>query len=70
MKIKLIINGEDHRLRMTPETDVDKKLLEFVAENQTTNIVVKREDSYGYAHNKAIEAIDFEMENRPTLKED
>ena len=49
MKVKLNIYGEIHKITMIPENEADKKILEFVAENHTASVDVKREKSdYGY----------------------
>jgi len=43
MKVKLNIYGEIHKITMIPENEADKKILEFVAENHTASVDVKRE---------------------------
>lgn len=47
MKLKLIINGEDHRVRLIPSDQFDKKLLDLLEERHTARVVPKKE-LYGH----------------------
>lgn len=46
MKLKLVINGEDKRVRITPDSNFDRKLLEMLGEANKANLSVHRE-TYG-----------------------
>lgn len=65
MKIKLVIDGGDERLRIIPVSESDKKLLEYIAEWDGAKVNVNREsDSYSYSQRK-IKSIDLVFEMHP-----
>lgn len=63
MKLKLVIDGSDMRVRITPEGSADKKILEFIAQMDIGRISVKKENEYGYSTQKEITHIDLVLEN-------
>lgn len=58
MEIKLIVNGGDHRIRITPKGKADEKLLEFIAQWDIGRLSVTR-SQYG----RDINSIDLCFEN-------
>lgn len=65
MKLKLVINGSDMRVRITPETSADKKLLEFVAQMDIGRIKTARKQEIYSDSEKQIQSIDLELETTP-----
>ena len=60
MKIKLLINGEDHRVVMYPESGVDQKLLNFVSEYDIADVRMTRE-----LYTRDIEKVELKLKNKP-----
>lgn len=60
MITKLIVDGEDRRIRLVPENEADKKLLEFISEHDTARVITKRKDTHYYTEKK-IEHIDVSL---------
>lgn len=44
MKIKLMVDGSDQRIRITPVTSADRKLLEYIGQWDITRVKVKKEN--------------------------
>lgn len=63
MKLKLVIDGSDMRVRITPEGNADKKLLEFIAQMDIGRVKVERKNDYGYSTPKDVSQIDLLLEN-------
>lgn len=64
MEIKLVIDGSDMRVRLTPNSKrgADAKLLEFVAQMDIGRVKVKRET---FGSPKDITSIDLQLEVEP-----
>lgn len=63
MELKLVIDGSDMRVRITPKHSADKKLLEFIAQMDIGRISVNREQYLGT--NKNINFVDLRLEIEP-----
>lgn len=61
MKLKLVINGSDMRVRIEPETGADKKILEFIAQMEMAEVFVDRKNDYGYSQPKDIKNVDLKF---------
>lgn len=59
MNIRLMVDGGDQRIRITPTTSSDKKLLGYIAEWDIARLKVKRQN---YSD---IEQIDLVLEMEP-----
>lgn len=70
MKVKLLINDNDYRIRVTPEDDADKKLLEFLAEHDAADVCTKRGNQYGYLTHRTIESIELRLRAAESSKAD
>lgn len=62
MKIKLVVDGENQLIKVTPDNAADKKLLEFVAEKDTADVDVKRKLDYS---DRSIEHINLVLKIKP-----
>ena len=64
MRLKLVILGDDYRIRIVPETEGDKMLLEFVDKYDYGDLETEKENEYGYSQRK-IKSIDIKLKIRP-----
>ena len=65
MKLKLVIDGSDMRVRIEPENGGDRKLLEFVDEFQEAYLVTKKKST---SYSTEIEFIDMRLRDRGAEK--
>ena len=64
MRLKLVINGEDKRVRIEPDNASDKKLLEFVVEHQDATLEFARKQGYSYEGPKEVERVDLILQDK------
>ena len=69
MHIKLVVDGEDKRVRITPDGESDSKLLEFVAESTHAEFAVKRKNDLGYSLTRDVEYIDIKLIEDRSVRE-
>ena len=63
MKVQLVINGEDHRVRIIPENASDKQILELIKTKDIGRIeIVNEKPDYGYSQSKIVKYIDILLE--------
>lgn len=70
MQIKILIDGEDKRIVLTPETPADQVILKLLDAHTSAKIVSKIQPEYGYSGGSRIEKLNFMLDDTPIPAEE